>query len=109
MDLGLVLAVQVQVVGAEAQRRGNVEDRLQLGSLRDLQVAGDGVQTLHFSSKFADVLLFYSVGRGYNPSMLHTCGTAAGQLTAMMCRPRTPSISRTWLAISQQMSRPAFC
>ena len=109
VDLGLVLAVQVQVVGAESQRRRNVEDRLQLRSLRNLQIAGDGVQTLHCSSNFADVYLFYRVGRGYRPSMLHTCGTAAGQLTAMMCRPRTPSISRTWLATSQQMSRPAFC
>ena len=51
----------------------------------------------------------YTTGRGYSPSILHTWGTAAGQLTAMMCRPRTPSISRTWLATSQQMSRPAFC
>ena len=47
VDLGLVLAVQVQVVGAESQRRRNVEDRLQLRSLRNLQIARDGVQTLH--------------------------------------------------------------
>ena len=47
VDLGLVLAVQVQVVGAESQRRRDVEDRLQFRGLRNLQVARDGIQTLH--------------------------------------------------------------
>jgi hypothetical protein len=49
VDLGLVLAVQVQVVHRQADRLRHLNDGAQLDRLRDLQVTRHGVQSLHFS------------------------------------------------------------
>ncbi len=43
VDLGLVLAVEVEVVLAEAERRGDLDDGQELGRLGDVDVARDGV------------------------------------------------------------------
>ena len=47
VHFGLVFAVRLDVVRAEAQRGDDLADRLQFGRLRDFQVAGDGRQSLH--------------------------------------------------------------
>ncbi len=47
MDLRLVFAIGLDVILAEAQLGNDLRDGLELGGLGDVQVAGDGRQTLH--------------------------------------------------------------
>ena len=53
-DLGLVLAVEIEVVAVEAELRGDVADGAELGGLGDLDVGGYYFGMKGTGSRFAD-------------------------------------------------------